>query len=198
MDWRYTVSLDDVAFQAALAGMRDRARNLRPALEAIGDMLMTSTSMRFEQQHGPDGAAWTPWAASTARQRAKEGRTQILEWGGKGSQHLRASITRRMSSSEVTIGTAVPYARIQQEGGTITRYAQSREVLRRFVQRKTKNGTVRELLPGFARRSKANFASWHAVPEHVITIPARPFLGINDADRAAGAAILNRYLRGAQ
>jgi phage virion morphogenesis protein len=190
MSVRFAYSLRDSGVTLRMAGIASRAMDLRPAMDDIGRMLMASTDMRFERAVDPDGNPWVPLADSTRKRKAKAGREQILQWHGD----LRRSITRRPTSTDVTVGTNLPYARAQQDGANITRYAHSREVLRTFVET---NGR-KELQPRFAKRNKANFASYHAVPEHNIRIPARPYVGINGDDKAGGLRILKDYVMGDQ
>ncbi len=190
MSWEFSVRLDDDA-RGALSGMAAAARDLRPAMDLIGEMLMTATDQRFVTETDPDGGAWTPLAPATVKRKAKAGHEGMLQWSGR----LRGSITRQVESDSVTVGTNVAYAAAQQFGADITRRAQSRRVLRRFVE----TAGRKELQPGFAKRSKANFASRHQVPEHSIVIPPRPFLGISASDRQRASVILRSYLlRGGQ
>jgi phage virion morphogenesis protein len=189
MAWSFSITLDDDPATQALAALNGRSGDLRPALDAIGESLMLATDLRFEREEDPDGSPWAPLAPATAKRKAKLGHERILQLSGR----LRGSITRTVDESSVTVGTNLPYARIHQLGGEITKYAHSRQVLRRFVETK---GGGRQLLQGFARRAVANFASWHEVPEHAIRIPARPFLGINDDDRENAVAVLLDHILG--
>lgn len=85
----------------ALAG-----RDLTPAMRSIGTSLVASTKMRFEDETGPDGQRWTP----SRRAEAEGGVTLTL------SGHLKASITRRATKSDVAVGTSKVYGRIHQLG----------------------------------------------------------------------------------
>lgn len=188
---RMTLTVFDEEVRRRFTGLETAARDLRPAMDEIGAMLMTSTDLRFEQEKDPEGNAWAPLAPSTVKRKAKAGHEAMLQWSGR----LRGSMTREATANSVEVGTNLPYAAIQNNGGVVTKHAQSREVFRKFVQTKGKGGAVdRELLPGFVKKDKANFASWHAVGEHTVTIPARPFLGINDADRDAAVEILRHFV----
>lgn len=177
--------------EIALAGLGARALDLRPAMDEIGAMLMTSTDLRFERQVDPDGTPWTPNAPSTAKRKAKLGRELVLQMSGR----LRGSITRQAESNSVTVGANLVYAGIHQRGGTIDRAASVRQIYRKFVETKGKGGAVhRELLPGFVKKKQSNFETSHDVGAHSITIPARPFLGINRQDREGAVEILQRFI----
>lgn len=161
----------------AFAELMMRAGNLKPVMDEIGSMMVASVIDRFEQQRGPDGEAWLP------SQRA------ILEDGVTltDSARLRQSITHAAGATHVDVGTNVIYAGIHQFGGTITKHAASMPVYRN--QAAIKAGVSR-----FAKRSKADFMSYHEVGEHEIKMPARPFLGVNKGDEREIEAIVERYL----
>ena len=142
--------------------------------------------MRFEHEVDPDGEPWAALRPSTILKKAKAVRVKKLQWSGR----LRDSITSRVDSNSVTVGTNLAYAAIHQFGGTIDRTASSQEVLRHF----TKTGGVKKLGSHFVTRKKANFSSVHKVPSHVINIPARPFLGINADDEVEAVHILRTYI----
>lgn len=186
MSFKSVFSVQDAAILSRLSGMVDAAANLRPAMDRVGAMLMTSVDMRFERETGPDGAPWAALRPSTIARKAKAGRERKLQWNGA----LRRSITRQVGSTSVTVGSNLAYARLQNDGGTIDRYAQSRTILRRF----TESGGVKTLRPGFVKRSQANFESWHEQKAHSLFIPARPFVGINADDEAEGIRILKDHL----
>jgi phage gpG-like protein len=99
-----TVESKDLAkdLQKALALLRDT----RPVMKAIGRVLESNAQMRFDTKTAPDGSAWKPWAASTAKQRAKEGRGTLLEYTGR----MRASLAVDVDKNSVEIGFGVPYA----------------------------------------------------------------------------------------
>lgn len=74
----------------------------------------------FDKSHGPDGQAWKPLAFP--RPNSKGSDKPLLNNG-----ILRASVTgtgqghvEEITDHSLTIGTNLPYARLQQEGGTIT------------------------------------------------------------------------------
>ena len=86
------------------------------------------------------------------------------------SGRLRASITRDVEDRRVLVGTNVLYAAIQQFGGTI--------------RAKTAKGL----------RFKAG-SEWRR--KQCVTLPPRPFLGIDDDDRTEIALIARDWLRAA-
>lgn len=81
---------------------------------------------------------------------------------------LRQSITHRADSDSVAVGTNVIYAAIHQFGGTISA--------------KSARALVFRLADGTTRQVRS------------VTIPARPFLGVDDDDRAAIADIISDWL----
>ena len=191
MAGEFVITIDAAGATAAFKYMADRAADLTPAMDEIEQMLLTSTDKRFEDEVDPDGKAWTPLAPSTVKAKAKAGHEKMLQW----SSRLRRSIVGEHDASSVTIGTNVVYAAIHQFGGSIKHYAQSRQIFRKFVEWTGRSGKVhRELQPGFVKKNKANFASWHEHPEHDVTIPARAFVGISQGDVASAVEILQRFV----
>lgn len=154
------IDFDDEDVRRALAGLKDAAADLEPAMDEIGGYLTAATQRRFERGAGPDGKAWPP----SIRARATGGRT-LLDSG-----RLANSITWRAGRNSVEVGTNVIYAAIHQLGGTI--------------RAKTEKGLTFRI-PGVGFRRKAS-----------VTIPARPFLGVDRGDRREIADILRDHLAG--
>lgn len=100
-------------------------------LEGVGEMLVTSTKQRFEDEAGPDGTAWK----QSQRAQAEGGKTLTK------SAVLKRSIDYKATSDAVMVGAGsnLKYARIHQLGGKAGRG---------------------------------------------VTLPARPYLGLSDEDRA--------------
>ncbi len=102
-----SIELDDRAVLAALAQLRDHARDLAPAFREIGSSLVDEIKLGFAEGRSPYGAPWKP--LSPATQAANKGRRlggQPLRDTGK----LMGSIGRRIRVP------ARPYLPIQ--GGT--------------------------------------------------------------------------------
>lgn len=159
---------------AALTRMHKLGESPRPIWEAIGQYGETSTRLRFKRQAGPDGQRWKP-------------SQRVLKHGGSTLQRtarLLRSITHRATNSGAEWGSNVIYARIHQLGGKIERHAFS-STLR---LRTGKGGALLRQkdhanLAVFAKKSHKNaVAKRFTVGAHGITMPARPYLGVNDAD----------------
>ena len=161
------IDVKDEAVRAALARLRRRVKDLRPALDEIGESLETRTVRRFETQQGPDGVPWKP------SYRAVRQRGQTLRDTGR----LRDSITHRVSpgGDEVAIGTNVEYAAIHQFGG---------KTPPRIIRPRSKKALF---WPGAAHPVKS-------VRHPGSEMPARPFLGVSPADERALLAIVSRRI----
>ena len=118
---------DSAAAETALGQLLARARDLKPAYEEIGSILVTRTQERFESQTGPDGRPWTPFAPSTLRRRLgkqtpKKGRrgggAQLAPQLLRDTARLYRSLTYQADADGVAAGTNVKYAALQQFGGT--------------------------------------------------------------------------------
>lgn len=167
--------------EAALVRLRQLGERPRSLWEAIGNYGETSTRLRFKNQVGPDGK---PWKASE-RARRTGGQTLVL------SSRLLRSIGHTSSASGAEWGTNVVYAGIHNFGGKIDRAAFSSWTRLRTDARGRllRQSAIREggsdRLAVFARAThKRAVERRYTVGAYSITMPARPFLGVNDQDAA--------------
>ncbi len=159
------IQVDDTALRAAFARLAAVGEDPTRALRAIGQHLVTETGLRFEGEKGPGGVPWK-----------KSGRAEAT--GGQtlsDSGRLKASVTYQVNGKELLVGTNVRYARIHQFGGVI--------------RAKSAKG-LRFRLP-WARGE--GDSGWRRVQQ--VTLPARPFLGVDAGDREEIAAILAEQIR---
>lgn len=77
--------------------------NLEPALNEIGDYLVSATTQRFKDSQTPDGSKWLA---------VKRGGKPLVDHG-----HLRDSINYQTYSDSVEVGSNMIYAAIHQLGG---------------------------------------------------------------------------------
>jgi phage virion morphogenesis protein len=110
----------------------DREIQNRQLAEELGEMLVSSTQQRFEDEQAPDGSKWK----SSRRARATGGITLT------DTAELKNSIGYSATSTGVSVGSNKIYAAIHQYGGTI----------------KAKNGKLKFKLPngGFAQVDKVD------------------------------------------
>ena len=170
------LSDQDVAL-SALGDLIARTSNPTPLFEDIGLSLVTSTQHRFDTSTSVDGSPWPP----SLRVKKHGGETLIL------SGRLYRSITANASATGVEIGTNVVYAAIHQFGGTVNQGARHQTL--HF--RTDKAGRQR-----FSTAKKSNRSKDVAVHAHTITMPARPFIGLDDDDDAAILKIAENWLAG--
>lgn len=174
--------------RGVLQDMLTRAADLRVPFNAIGPLMVSSSVKNF--QAGGRPTAWAPNAPSTARKKAKAGRTKILIWSGA----LYRSITFTAGSQTLTWGTNLPYGRIHQEGGTITHPSGEGKVRLRTnakggLLRNERGGAI--FAKGSHKRAVERAFTHDAYP---ITIPARPFLVLQPEDRVLAQSIISRWV----
>ena len=126
--------------------------------EAIGEAMVTSTKLRFDDGAGPDGS---PWPISL-RAQFEGGKTLV------DKAALVGSITHIASADQVEWGTNLDYAATHQFGATIT--PKSADALRFSI-------------PGIG-----------FIVSQSVTIPARPFIGLNDEDETEIERIADDFL----
>lgn len=174
--------------RGVLQDMLARAADLRVPFNAIGPLMVSSSVKNF--QAGGRPSPWAPNARSTARRKAKAGRTKILIWSGA----LYRSITFTVGAQALTWGTNLPYGRIHQEGGTITHPGAEGKVRLRTnargeLMRNARGGAI--FASGSHKRAVER-AFTHGA--YAINIPARPFLVIQPEDRALAQSIISRWV----
>lgn len=146
--------------------------------------LLFSTQRRFQRQVSPEGQKWAPLARRTAMAKIRgrrRGTSNIL----RVTTMLYGSLVEASNDRSAEVGTNVEYAAIHQFGGEITQYARSQRAsfkkIRnryRFAKRGTKGSVERNITIG----------------EHSVKIPARPYLGFNEQDRAELIAIGEEWM----
>lgn len=199
------VDVDDAGVLRALDLAAGAGADMTRIHRAIAGYVLFSTQRRFEREIGPGGVKWPGFAPSTlARMSARRRANPKLL---RDSARLYSSLTALGDSAGAAVGTNVVYAARHQFGGASVQHARSQQV------------HVREAAVGAGRAkdgrrvgSKRRFASaksrakslrteWVTMPERTLRTPARPYLGIDDADRAEILRIitdaLGRELEGA-
>lgn len=172
-----------IALQVNLADVLALTESLRRKLTPramprttadVATYLAAQVKRRFDEGVGPDGSAWLPLKQPRNRPRDRRG---AKAGGGSGQKPLRdsgrlmASATGASSILEtgplhVVQGTNLEYARVHQFGATMRRPARMRT-----------DRSFWSFLNGEGDRIYTR-----RIREHTITIPARPFLGINERD----------------
>lgn len=100
----------DAGMQTLLAELR-RRQNLRPALEELGETLVTHVGLSFREQRDPWGRPWQPLRPVTISRR-RGSSYHILKDTGR----LANSVGWSVSGNSVTVGTNVIYAATHQYG----------------------------------------------------------------------------------
>lgn len=178
-----TLDVQDIDIDAPLAVLRAierRAVDLSDVLDEIGLALTSSTRLRFERGVGPDGLPWLP----SLRALEQDGQTLV------DTARLRDSITHAVGGDSVEVGTNVVYAGIHQFGGDIAMPERTQTLYRRLDDLAEAGRAA-----PFVKRRHATVATEHTVAAHTVTMPARPFLGIDADDQAEILAIIGDALR---
>lgn len=174
---RQSITIDDREINAALTRVAEAGGEPIALMDEMAAAMLFSVQRRFETETGPSGAPWARHAPRTARARAnrRRGNTPVSPKILRDSNRLYSSIVSEASADEAAVGTNLIYAAIHQTGGSITQYPQSRMVRFRKVGRKTR----------FAKKShKRAYDRPVTYGQRTILIPARPYLGFSEDDRA--------------
>ncbi len=186
-----TVRFDDAAVLARLAEIARRVDDLTPALRGIGEILVESTKQRFDTSTGPDGQQWERLAAATvlgrleqitgafaAYSNVKTGKQGLTRVGNKKGAYLKdGSLSTR---SRRALEAVTPLVDTGE--------------LRDGIRYQVTGGKTLEVGTNRFAGEWTGGAAVHQFGNKKGTIPARPFLGISDADRGEVLAILDRFL----
>jgi phage gpG-like protein len=160
-----------------LGRMASRSLDLRPALDAIGRVIVDSIQTNFEVGGRPP---WKPLKPSTIARKKRHPDKILIE-----TERLKDSITHEVTSpTTVVVGTNVVYAPVHQFGFKGQVEQQVRAHTRRAHTRRTRFGLVK--VPA------------HRVSAHTrkvnLDIPARPFIAVQPEDLEEIRAIIRDYL----
>lgn len=152
----------------------------RPLMRNLAAVMHQAVMDNFDTGGRP---AWVPLAPATVRYKKEAGRERPLIM----NNHLRGSITSYYDNDSALVGSNLPYARIHQEGGTITQPPRTQSTFHKV----RKDGSVKRQ---FVKKSQSNSERIHHVGTRKITIPARPYLQLTDADRQKIRQVVMQYL----
>jgi len=179
--------VDDKEVQAKLGSLQRAAQNPAAIMAAIAPYLVTSTRRHIERETGPEGP-WPRLSPRTANKRIgrrQRGYENMLRVRG----NLYSSIVSDSGSDYAVVGSNLPYAAIHQTGGVIEMPERSQDIHQNY------NAKTDHFDPRFRARNRSNFSRKVKVGAHTITIPARTYLYLDDADRAEIQTIAQDALR---
>ena len=161
-------------------GLVERAGNMQPVLKEIGEDMAESTKQRFATATAPDGTAWAPNSALTlARYSSMFARKKDGEFTKRSAAKLAG---KRPGTGETrALGTTINY---QLQGDDAVAIG-SPMVYAGTFHYGAKSG---EFGFGFYKTREGSF------PLPWGDIPARPFLGASDEDKANIVDLVNSYL----
>lgn len=173
------IEYDDREVLDALRGLQAATGDLAPVLKHIGEMLVGSTKRRFRGGSAPDGTPWAPNAESTllgylGRFRGSYTMSGRLSAKGAGRVMGKRPLIGETRSLSTTIGYVVSGATL--EVGSPMEYAGTQQ---------------------FGAERGAYGRDRHGRPIPWGDIPARPWLGLSDADRAEVLEILREHMASA-
>lgn len=144
----------------------NKIKNTKPVLFKIAQDMVKEAQMNFRNTQDPDGNEWQALSKATIAQRRKGSSKPLIDTGT-----LRRSIQGTATNTLAMVGTNLKYAAIHQFGGKIDRKEGSKDM---YWKHNSSTNTMR-----LSKKSKSNFVTSHRTKAHSISIPARPYLGIN-------------------
>ncbi len=175
------VKIDDAEIVKALQDFQRAVGDLSPALKDIGAMLVESTQQRFNTSTGPDGQSWEPNSQTTyeAMLHRRSGDYQDGKRVGNKKGAFRKD-GRVSAKSAGMLSGKKPLV----EHGTLMQQIHAQV-----------NGNVLEVGSSMEYAAMQQFGGTKAEFSHLWgDIPARPFLGISEADAAEILDIVHDHL----
>ena len=164
----------DLDLTATLAGLKSLGKLLAdptPAMREIGEVLTASTKKRFSAQAGPDGIPWAPNTQTTIERYADRGSKGTYTKKGKLSKKgISRVLGKKVLTDHGYLGDTIAYQ--VQDGGKAVAVGSNR-----------------------VYAAMQQYGGTRADHPHLWgDIPARPFLGASDADRARIREIWQHHL----
>lgn len=163
-----------------------RASDLTPVMRDVGEGLVTSTQMRFETETDPTGRPWRPLSIETVLRR------------------IAVTVRRQKKTPHGPYGEKVTFKSAYDAKGDLSKRATKRLSALKILQ---VLGHLKGSIHQVAGRDQVEvgsnliYARIHqeggkAGRGHKVTIPPRPFLGLDDGDTNMIVEKLQAYLGG--
>jgi phage virion morphogenesis protein len=188
------IKIDDTRINKALGELLAKSKNMRPAMKKVAGIMADAVEENFAQQGRPK---WASLSRSTIKARTKSGTWpgSILQQSGS----MAASIQSDTGDDYAQVGTNKKYAAIQHFGGTIKMAARTGTVRLRTtaggaLERQKGNSSLARFARINSRAHKRYVERSFTAAAHDVTIPARPFLKIEESDKEEILRSIGSYL----
>lgn len=161
-----TIKINDTPAQDALNRLADSLSDMTPAMQEIGEMLVASTQDRIAAGQQPDGTPFAPRSPVTLSRYAREGKS--FGHPLNVTNTMRTGIYPESGPTSVRVGSPAIQAAVMQFGAAQGAFGASM---------------------GKDKRGRDHF---HHIPWG--DIPARPFLGLSEGDRAGIVETVEEWL----
>ncbi|PZU43930.1 MAG: phage virion morphogenesis protein [Microbacterium sp.] len=196
------VRVDDAEFRKLFDRAASEGVDMRALFEDVGAYVVMSTQRRFEAEAGPGAKKWAPFAKSTLRRMSPKRKPPKLL---RDRNRLYSSIVAQATGDKALVGTNLAYAALHQFGGDVTQPPRTQTVAFRFAKEGAgrkfdKDGNVVRVGSKlrFAKASTRAKSAWRKDVEYgarTFTVPARPYLGIDEADKWEILAIVAEHAK---
>lgn len=167
----FRVELKEDGITGALSRAAALLDDLAPVMQDIGDLLLGSTKARFGLGEAPDGTKWAAKSKATLEKYARgKGKVQTRPLFGPNLR-LSREIGLETGADFLELGSVLPYAAVMQFGAEAGQFGAA------------------------IGRNKLGRDYFMPIPWG--NIPARPFLGVSEQDRADIGAEIAKAMAGA-
>lgn len=164
--------------------------NWSPIIPKLEQVVATSIDRNFSEggRFGTDNAFGGGSQKWTVSKRAIKQSGQTLVDSGLLAGSVQIRIGQRGNGLSIEISSNRPYAAIHNFGGTIQRAARSKL----YTQNRYKTATSKHTKGQYKKGT--SWGQGDSVGEHTITIPARPFLVLQNEDILKMKEIISNYI----
>ncbi len=191
------ITIDDQQIRQAFARLIASAKDPRPVLEQVGELLVDSTKQRFATSTAPDGSRWAPNSEATylqwlRRASGKFGKDR-KRIGTKGG-YFSTSAENKGKIIGRGISAVMSKRPLIGEGGAL-----STQIFHVAENGTLVVGSTMEYAAAQQFGMKAGYAgaTKRGSPIPWGDIPARPFLGLSEQDRGMILDQISDHLNGA-
>lgn len=183
-----TVTIDSDQLQCALVRIERVINDPTSFWKPVANYLENATRERFASTQAPDGSTWKP-SIRALNHATMGGSPQTLNDTGR----LKNSMASIVNGASFQFGTNSEYAAIHQFGGTINHGSRTAKVWRKYGKDGVKPKFVKQ--NDRNKIAKNTIETEHSIGSYSVTMPARPFLGINTEDEREIEEIAIDWLR---
>lgn len=157
----FEIKFDFSKLEKSVEDKVNKIENLKPVMQTIAMDMMKETQLNFRNEKTPDNVSW-----QKSKRALRDGGKTLADTG-----RLKKSFSAKFDGLSAIVGTNVIYAPIHQFGGMVE--------IKAYKTKKYGTYSTNPNKFRFSKKRKSNESFIANIQGYDISIPTRPFLGIN-------------------